>query len=220
MAAINLDRIGQELEQLERYVSGKRAAGAPAEGDAAGASSARVNMSSSTQLPVKPDDSLIPDKESIVAPSEGASTSTASGATPAQAATTPASPTPASASPGAAPAAPSVAAPPPAAAPVPEKDPLLGESRQWVRDLPANGWVLQHAALETLDEAKKLKAGASSLQEARILMTQRKAKGYYYIVVTGPYANRAAAQDQMKKNPSWSKAWLRGPKSMQQQFEE
>jgi septal ring-binding cell division protein DamX len=51
-------------------------------------------------------------------------------------------------------------------------------------------------------------------------MTQRKAKGYYYIVVTGPYANRAAAQEQMKKNPSWAKAWLRGPKSMQQQFED
>jgi hypothetical protein len=51
-------------------------------------------------------------------------------------------------------------------------------------------------------------------------MTQRKAKGYYFIVVTGPYPNRAAAQEQMKKNATWSKSWLRGPKSMQQQFED
>jgi len=80
--------------------------------------------------------------------------------------------------------------------------------------------VLQHAALDTLAEAKALKASSSSLEDARILMTQRKAKGYYYIVVTGPYANRAAAQEQMKKNPTWTKAWLRGPKSMQHQFED
>ena len=96
---------------------------------------------------------------------------------------------------------------------------MLAESRQWVRDLPANGWVLQHAALDTLEEAKTLKAGSAGLQEAHILMTQRKSKGFYFIVVTGPYANRAAAQEQMKKNPAWSKAWLRGPKSMQAQFE-
>ena len=89
-----------------------------------------------------------------------------------------------------------------------------------MRDLPANGWVLQHAALDTLDEAKKFMASTPSMQEARILLTQRKAKGYYFIVVTGPYANRAAAQEQMTKNPAWSKAWLRGPKSMQQQFED
>ncbi len=97
---------------------------------------------------------------------------------------------------------------------------MLAESRQWVRDLPSNGWVLQHAALDTLAEAKALKASSPSLEDARILMTQRKAKGYYYIVVTGPYANRAAAQEQMKKNPTWTKAWLRGPKSMQLQFDD
>ena len=89
-----------------------------------------------------------------------------------------------------------------------------------MRDLPANGWVLQHAALDTLDEAKALKASSASFQDAHILMTQRKAKGFYYIVVTGPYASRAAAQEQMKKNPAWAKAWLRGPKSMQHQFED
>ena len=220
MAALNLDRISQELEQLERYVSGKRAPGAQAESEAAKAA-ASVNMSSSTQLPVKPDDSLIPDKESIVSPSEAGTPPANAGATPPNAvAATPAASSVAAPTPAVTPAPAPPVTPSPAPTPAAGKDPLLAESRQWVRDLPANGWVLQHAALDTLDEAKKLKAGTSSLQEARILMTQRKAKGYYYIVVTGPYANRAAAQDQMKKNPSWTKAWLRGPKSMQQQFED
>lgn len=223
LGVMNQDRIVQELEQLERYVSGKRTVPANTDAQEAADAPARVGMSSSTQLPVKPDDSLIPDKESIVTPAAGeAAPATAAPATPATPATT--SP-PASTAPTAPAAAPAVAAAPPVAAatappPAPAANPMLAESRQWVRDLPATGWILQHAALDTLIEAKALKASSASLDEARILMTQRKAKGYYFIVVTGPYANRAAAQEQMKKNPSWAKAWLRGPKSMQLQFED
>lgn len=230
LGVMNRDRIGQELEQLDQYVSGKRTPAASAESPEAGAGAARVNMSSTNQLPVKPDDSLIPDKETIVAP--GAVASAGAPSTPAPASGPIAATTPGATAPAATAVAPTananasaVPAPAPAAAPTPpvlvaDKNPLLAESRQWVRDLPSNGWVLQHAALDTQEEAKTLKASSASLQEARILMTQRKAKGYYYIVVTGPYANRAAAQEQMKKNPTWAKAWLRGPKSMQQQFED
>ena len=221
LAAMNLDRINQELAQLERYVSGKRAAGATTDTETTEQPAARVTMSSTTQLPVKPDDSLIPDKEVIMSPTATASAAaptpdTASApAVPVTAAAGPASPAPAPAA-----ATPSPGTAPSPAAPAADKNPLLAESRQWVRDLPANGWVLQHAALDTLVEAKAVKAGSPSLEEARILMTQRKSRGYYFVVVTGPYPNRAAAQEQMKKNPGWSKAWLRGPKSMQQQYED
>ena len=221
LAAMNLDRINQELAQLERYVSGKRAAGATTDTETTEQPAARVSMSSTTQLPVKPDDSLIPDKEVIMSPTATASAAaptpdTASApAVPVTAAAGPASPAPAPAG-----ATPSPGTAPSPAAPAADKNPLLAESRQWVRDLPANGWVLQHAALDTLVEAKAVKAGSPSLEEARILMTQRKSRGYYFVVVTGPYPNRAAAQEQMKKNPGWSKAWLRGPKSMQQQYED
>jgi len=223
LGVMNRDRVVQEWEHLQQYVSGKRSA--PANADLQGASDtpARVGMSSTTQLPVKPDDSLIPDKETIVTPAAGESTA----ATPATASTAPAPstpPVPSAVPPVATPAAsatPATSAAPAAPAPLkPEPNSMLAESRQWVRDLPSNGWVLQHAALDTLDEAKALKASSPSLEDARILMTQRKAKGYYYIVVTWPYANRAAAQEQMKKNPTWTKAWLRGPKSMQLQFDD
>jgi len=223
LGVMNRDRVVQEGVHLQQYVSGKRSA--PANVDPQGASDtpARVGMSSTTQLPVKPDDSLIPDKETIVTPAAGESTA----ATPATASTAPAPstpPVPSAVPPVATPAAsatPATSAAPAAPAPLkPEPNSMLAESRQWVRDLPSNGWVLQHAALDTLDEAKALKASSPSLEDARILMTQRKAKGYYYIVVTGPYANRAAAQEQMKKNPTWTKAWLRGPKSMQLQFDD
>ncbi len=231
LGVMNRDRISQELEQLDRYVSGKRSAPAATDTQESAETPARVGMSSTTQLPVKPDDSLIPDKESIVTPAAGdtapgtaapTSPATATAATP----TAVASASPSPANPPATPSVPAMGAPAaPAtnatpAAPSPQANPMLAESRQWVRDLPSNGWVLQHAALDTLDEAKALKASSPSFQDARILMTQRKARGYYFIVVTGPYPNRAAAQEQMKKNASWAKAWLRGPKSMQLQFED
>jgi cell division septation protein DedD len=226
LGVMNRDRVVQEWEQLQRYVSGKRSAPVNADPQGASDTPARVGMSSTTQSPVKPDDSLIPDKETIVTPAAGESTAAtpapvnaANTATAAPAPSTPSAPS--AVPPVAASAVPATSAAPAAPAPLkPEPNPMLAESRQWVRDLPSNGWVLQHAALDTLAEAKALKASSSSLEDARILMTQRKAKGYYYIVVTGPYANRAAAQEQMNKNATWAKAWLRGPKSMQQQFED
>ena len=229
LGVMNRDRVVQEWEQLQRYVSGKRSAPANADPQGASDTPARVGMSSTTQLPVKPDDSLIPDKETIVTPAAGESTAAtpapATAVTAASTAPAPSTPpVPSAVPPVATPAAsatPATSAAPAAPAPLkPESNPMLAESRQWVRDLPSNGWVLQHAALDTLDEAKALKASSTSFEDARILMTQRKAKGYYFIVVTGPYPNRAAAQEQMKKNATWAKSWLRGPKSMQQQFED
>jgi len=250
LGVMNRERIAQEFDALQAYVSGQRTpkTGTPPT-EATNEAAPRVGMSSTNQLPVKADDSLIPDKETIVAPAPTSST-----ATPALVAASPATSgaiaanntpaTPVAAAPATvAPKAPASAAPvstpvpaktaaestpaaspaAPAAAPKPlaaDRASLLAESRQWVRDLPANGWVLQHAALETLEEAKTVKSGTPGLQEARILLTQRKVKGYYYIVVTGPYPNRATAEGLMKKNAGWAKAWLRGPKSMQQQFEE
>ena len=229
LGVMNRDRVVQEWEHLQRYVSGKHSAPANADPQGASDTPARVGMSSTTQLPVKPDDSLIPDKETIVTPAAGESTAAtpapATAVTAASTAPAPSTPpVPSAVPPVATPAAsatPATSAAPAAPAPLkPESHPMLAESRQWVRDLPANGWVLQHAALDTLDEAKALKASSTSFEDARILMTQRKAKGYYFIVVTGPYPNRAAAQEQMKKNATWAKSWLRGPKSMQQQFDD
>jgi hypothetical protein len=250
VGVLNRERVAEEFVALQGYVSGQRAprpAADAASAEAGAAASTSGGMSSTSQLPVKPDDSLIPDKESIIPPGPTASAPAPAAApiavnapapaaanpvatTPAAAPTAAAAPAPASAVPpkGAAVPAPAAAPPKPAAetptAPAKsaatERETQLAQSRQWVRDLPANGWVLQHAALDSMEEAKAAKAETPGLGDAHILLTQRKTKGYYYILVTGPYPNRATAQDLMKKNSSWAKAWLRGPKSMQQQFED
>jgi hypothetical protein len=111
LGVMNRDRVVQELEQLQRYVSGKRSAPANADPQEASDTPARVGMSSTTQLPVKPDDSLIPDKETIVTPAAGESAA----ATPAPAASATVAPAPLT--PPAPSAVPPVAAPAAPAAP-------------------------------------------------------------------------------------------------------
>ncbi|NBO90357.1 MAG: hypothetical protein EBU77_12035, partial [Betaproteobacteria bacterium] len=134
LGVMNRDRVVQEWEQLQRYVSGKRSA--PANTDPQGASDppARVGMSSTTQLPVKPDDSLIPEKETIVTPAAGESTAAtpapvnaANSATAAPAPSTP--PAPSAVPTVAASAVPATSAAPAAPAPLkPEPNPMLAES--------------------------------------------------------------------------------------------
>jgi septal ring-binding cell division protein DamX len=224
LGVLNRQLIVDQWVALQNYVSGQRPARPGAETAPDAAAAPRVGMSSTNQLPVKPDDSLIPDKESLVSARPAAESGTDAAAPVA------AAPAPTSAPPAATPV-PASALPAKTVTPTPspaasnknataEREALLVDSRQWVRELPANGWVLQHAAREMLEDAKAEKAGSSALKDARILLAPRKSKGYYYIVVTGPYPNRATAQDLMKSTPGWSKAWLRGPKSMQQQFED
>jgi len=53
-----------------------------------------------------------------------------------------------------------------------------------------------------------------------VLYTQRKGSKPYYILVTGPYADKAQAQALMRENPVLAKAWLRTAKSLKAQFQE
>lgn len=152
-----------------------------------------VNMSSTTQLPVKPDDSLIPDKEAIVKTEEK---------TEAPAVV----PQPA---PGPAPA--------PAQVTVPSRS---EEDKAWVGKLPTPGWVLQHAAFDTQQEIETFQAKTPAFKEGQVLKTQRKSGATYFILVTGPYATRQEAENLIKTNPAMAKSWLRATKSLKNQFQD
>ena len=54
----------------------------------------------------------------------------------------------------------------------------------------------------------------------RILMAPKNGNSkYYYIVVSGPFDSKEAAELIMKSNASFTKAWMRSAKSMKAQFE-
>jgi septal ring-binding cell division protein DamX len=188
------DFIKSEFEAMKGYLSRQSAIGAKEAAPAAATPS--VGMSSTAQLPVKPDDSLIPEKEALIKPE------------PAAPAATPAAP----------PAPPPVPEPPVAKAePIP---PPPSDDRAWVDKLPATGWVLQHAAFDTQQEMEVFQSKQAAFKDAKIIKTKRKSGAAYYILLTGPYATRQEAENLIKTQPAMAKSWLRAIKSIKTQLQD
>ena len=203
------DMIREEAEALQDYLGGKKPT-AQAKSEPAPAPAATVSMSSSNSPEPKSQDIVLSEKEELVSPSEP-----------------PASPPP--------PAAPeAVPAPAPAvveAKKKPEKssekppeiaaDKAVGaDDSVWVSKLDADTWVLQHGAFDSLAEARGFQTNSSLFKSAQVLFSQRKGGKSFFIVVTGPYADKAVAETQMRQNPAMAKAWLRTSKSLKAQFQD
>ncbi|MEY4284608.1 MAG: SPOR domain-containing protein [Betaproteobacteria bacterium] len=167
-----------------------------------------VGMSSTSNQPVPAQESLTSGKEELVAP-------TPAPVAPVQAtASTPATP----------PAAP-VAATPPApssatAAANKGETAKLQTDHEWVQQLKTGQWVLQLAALASQQEASTVADALPTKEKVRILMAPKNGNNkYYYIVISGPYDSKEAAEVIMKSSPAFSKAWMRSAKSMKSQFD-
>jgi len=185
------DIIFQEAASLQDYIEGKKPQ-AQTKPIPSSVPAASVSMSSSNTPPAKSPDIVVSEKEEVL------SSSVASSPVPAVV-------------PPAAPAAPV------AVAPVlpPEADDV-----SWVAKLDANTWVLQHGAFDSLAEAKSFQANSSLFKSAQVLFSQRKGAKSFYIVLTGPYADKAMAETQIRQNPGMAKAWLRTSKSLKAQFQD
>jgi septal ring-binding cell division protein DamX len=203
--------IREEAEALQDYLGGKKPT-AEVKSEPAPAPAATVSMSSSNSPESKSQDIVLSEKEELVSPSEP-----------------PASPPP--------PAAPeAVPAPAPAPAVVEdkkkpekssEKPPEIAADKAagaddavWVSKLDADTWVLQHGAFDSLAEARGFQTNSSLFKSAQVLFSQRKGGKSFFIVVTGPYADKAVAETQMRQNPAMAKAWLRTSKSLKAQFQD
>jgi len=203
------DMIREEAEALQDYLGGKKPT-AEVKSEPAPAPAATVSMSSSNSPESKSQDIVLSEKEELVSPSEP-----------------PASPPP-------------PAAPEPVAAPAPavveakkkpekssEKPPEIAADKAagaddavWVSKLDADTWVLQHGAFDSLAEARGFQTNSSLFKSAQVLFSQRKGGKSFFIVVTGPYADKAVAETQMRQYPAMAKAWLRTSKSLKAQFQD
>jgi septal ring-binding cell division protein DamX len=195
------EQIKTEMEAMQAYlsrtVSGKAKEPAPA-------ATPSLGMSSTTQLPVKPDDSLIPDKEALIKSEP-----------PAVAEKLVTQPEPP------APSAPTAAVEPPVpAGKVDSPVPPERDDKAWVEKLPSTGWVLQHAAFDTAQEMALFQSKQAAFREAKVVKTKRKSGATYFILLTGPYASRQEAENLIKTNPAMSKSWLRATKSVKAQVQE
>jgi septal ring-binding cell division protein DamX len=90
----------------------------------------------------------------------------------------------------------------------------------WVRQLQDDAWVMQHAAFDSLSEARSFQASSLGYRGGQVFFTQRKSSKPYYILITGPYADKAQAEALMRQNPPLAKAWLRSAKALKIQFQD
>jgi len=90
----------------------------------------------------------------------------------------------------------------------------------WVRQLQDDAWVMQHAAFDSLSEARSFQASSLGYRGGQVFFTQRKGSKPYYILITGPYADKAQAEALMRQNPPLAKAWLRSAKALKIQFQD
>ena len=89
----------------------------------------------------------------------------------------------------------------------------------WVNQLPANGYVVQLAAMDTQDEMRSFQRSNAVYAKARIMRTRHKDSGKrYFILVAGPFETKAQADAFMQSSPLLTKGWLRSTKSMKTQF--
>ena len=204
------DMIREEAEALQDYLGGKKPV-AEAKSDPATAPAATVSMSSSNSPETKSPDIVLSEKEELVSPSA-----------PPVSPPLPAAPEP-------------VPAPAPAPAVVedkkkPEKSSekpseiaadktAAADDSVWVDKLNTDTWVLQHGAFDSLAEARAFQTNSSLFKSAQVLFSLKGGKSFY-IVVTGPYADKAVAETQMRQNPAMAKAWLRTSKSLKAQFQD
>ena len=211
------DLIREEAEALQDYLGGKKPV-AEVKSDPSHAPAATVSMSSSNSPATKSPDIVLSEKEELVSPSEPASPNPSAAALP--------------------------ASPPPLAAPETAPAPAVVEAKKkpekssekpletaadkaagaddpvWVSKLDVDTWVLQHGAFDSLAEARAFQTNSSLFKSAQVLFSQRKGGKSFYIVLTGPYADKAVAETQMRQNPAMAKAWLRTSKSLKAQFQD
>ena len=90
----------------------------------------------------------------------------------------------------------------------------------WVDKLKDDAWVMQHGAFDSLSEARNLQSSSLGYKAGQVFSTKRKGGKPYYILITGPYSDKAQAEALMRQNPPLAKAWLRSAKSLKEQFQE
>lgn len=94
------------------------------------------------------------------------------------------------------------------------------ESQAWVRGVPANHFVIQHATQPSFEKAQQLTKSFPALREAQIVPAYRPGeKMAYFAVVSGPYENAGKAYERMARKDMPNTSWVRSVQSLQQQLE-
>lgn len=85
--------------------------------------------------------------------------------------------------------------------------------------MPLGTWVVQHAAMPSFQAAQKWQQSVPLLVDARIVALYRpNDKLAYFAVVSGPFTSRAQATAFAARKGMPADAWVRGARSLKEQF--
>jgi len=94
------------------------------------------------------------------------------------------------------------------------------ESQAWVRGVPANHFLIQHATQPSFEKAQQMITSFPALREAQIVPAYRPGeKLAYFAVVSGPYEHAGKAYERMARKDMPNTSWVRSVQSLQQQLE-
>jgi hypothetical protein len=213
LAAMNKDWVLAEAELLKKYLlRGTPAAAAPdeaASAAAAAASAAAASTAASAQALASAElaASVALEASRVASQTEDVASAASAAVTAASAASVPkVEPKP-------------QAETKPKAEPKVAAKPDANPDEVWVSQLPANGYVVQLAAMDTQDDMLSFQRSNAVYAKTRIMRARQKDSGKrYYILVAGPFETKAQADAFMQSSPLVAKGWLRTTKSMQTQF--
>jgi hypothetical protein len=209
------DLVLTEVEALKKYLlRGTPAAAAPEE--AASAAAAAAAAASAQALAAAEQAAVVASEAARVA-SQAEEVASAASAAASVAAAAPAPVAPVASPKAAEPVA--VATAEAKSEAKPETKSEVDSDEAWVNQLPANGYVVQLAAMDTQDDMRSFQRSNSVYAKARIMRARQKdSNKRYYILVAGPFETKSQADAFMQSSPLLSKGWLRSTKSMKTQF--
>ena len=195
------DLVLQEVESLKKYLlRGTPAVAAPAEAASAAAAAAAASAARA---------------EALAAAESAASLAASTASAVVSVASVPS----VASSPSAPPVVEVATATAVASEPVAAKPDSGYSDEAWVNQLPANGYVVQLAAMDTQEDMRSFQRSNPAYAKSRILGTRQKDSGKrFYILVAGPFENKSQADTYMQSSPLLAKGWLRTTKSMKTQF--
>ena len=194
--------------------SSQTLAAVPAQADASAVAAVTAGTASAdtpAQVPVTAAPTVEPAPQASVSPATPVTpASPITSATPAKPGTAAKPAKPATAVAPSATAADSVAVEPPAEA-------LAGQA--WLKPMPAGTFVVQHAAMPSYQAAQDWQKSIPALSSARIVALYRpNQKMAYFVVVSGPFANRVLATEAAQARGAEAAAWVRSARSLREQF--
>lgn len=106
-----------------------------------------------------------------------------------------------------------------ASEPAPEVPDESQQTQAWVRSLPSDSFLIQHANVMTYEKAAALSKTLPDQANAKIVAAYRPGDALaHFVVVSGPFDSLGKAYESLKRKEATKNSWVRATKTLQEQI--